>query len=67
MCMYATVLNFECCLRKFECTQTLDRTKWTVTTLISRVVIFEMAAMPLPCNGILLIQGNLPTVFPVLT
>ena len=25
--------------------------------------LFEMAAMPLPCNGILLIQGNLPRVF----
>ena len=24
--------------------------------------IFEMVAMPFPCNGILLIQGNLPRV-----
>ena len=28
---------------------------------------FEMAAMPLPCNVILLIQGNLPRVLPVFT
>ena len=27
---------------------------------------FEMAAMPFPCNGILLIQGNLPRVFPAM-
>ena len=26
-----------------------------------------MAAMPFPCTGILLIQGNLPRVFPVFT
>ena len=26
---------------------------------------FEMAAMPFPCNGILLIQGNLLRIFPV--
>ena len=25
---------------------------------------FEMAAMPFPCNGILLIQGNLLRIFP---
>ena len=29
-------------------------------------IVFEMAAMPLPCNGNLLIQGNLPKVLPVL-
>ena len=26
-----------------------------------------MAAMPFPCNAVLLIQGNLPRVFPVFT
>ena len=28
---------------------------------------FGMAAMPLPCNGILLIQGNLPRIFKMST
>ena len=27
--------------------------------------IFGMAAMQFPCNGILLIQGNLPKIFPM--
>ena len=26
-----------------------------------------MAAMPFPCNGILLIKGNLPRILPVFT
>ena len=39
--------------------------------LYSKVVhlcfIFGMAAMPFPCNGILLIQGILPRIFPMYT
>ena len=31
------------------------------------VCIFGMAAMPFHCNGILLIQGNLPGIFPMST
>ena len=27
--------------------------------------LFEMAAMPFPCNGILVAFGNLPRIFPV--
>ena len=30
--------------------------------LTKNIEIFGMAAMPLPCNGILLIRGNLPWV-----
>ena len=30
-------------------------------------MFFEMAAMPFPSNGILLIQGNSPWVLPMLT
>ena len=26
--------------------------------------LFEMAAMPLPCYGILVVVGNLPRIFP---
>ena len=33
----------------------------------SAIRVFEMAAMPFPCNGILLIQGNLPRIFPIST
>ena len=29
------------------------------------VAIFGMAAMPFPCNGILLIQSHLPRIFPI--
>ena len=29
------------------------------------VIFFGMAAMPFPRNGILLIQGNLPRIFPL--
>ena len=28
-------------------------------------VIFEMAAMPFQCNGILVVLGNLPRIFPM--
>ena len=27
-------------------------------------ILFGMAAMPFPCSDILLIQGNLPRIFP---
>ena len=33
----------------------------------SKQTVFEMAAMPFPCNGIFLIQGNLPRVSLVFT
>ena len=36
-------------------------------TVVRRTYLFEMVAMPFPCNGILLVQGNLPRVFPVFT
>ena len=29
------------------------------------LLIFEMAAMPFPCNGILVDLGNLPRIFPM--
>ena len=36
-------------------------------TVSLAVEIFGMAAMPVPCNGIQLIQGNLPRIFPMFT
>ena len=34
---------------------------------LALTIFFGMAAMPFPCNGILIIQENLARVFPILT
>ena len=38
-----------------------------VSPLANGLMVFGMAAMPFPCNGILLIQGNLLRIFPMST
>ena len=52
-----------CCIE-----QSIFRYKWSsLVEHILRPEIFEMAAMPFPCNGILPFQGTLPRVSPVFT
>ena len=52
-----------CCIE-----QSIFRYKWSsLAEHILRPEIFEIAAMPFPCNGILPFQGTLPRVSPVFT
>ena len=56
-------------LQLFQSIQEDDKKK-VETTLVkaSKVLfygVFEMAAMPFPCNGILVFLSNLPTIFPM--
>ena len=45
--------------------QNLDLVNPNVFMLKVVIHIFKMAAMPFPCNGILLFVGNLPRIFPM--